>query len=275
MDQQPDAQLSTLEFCITDFCNLDCPLCGQGTPLHKDKRTMTVEQIEYFSGLLRDGEFQVIKISGGEPTLHKEFAWISRNLRRMFPGRHLYLATNGALATNYLADLKLYDTVDVSNYPGLNDSQYARFTAAYNDSNLLAQKKTDYADMIDVWKVPNWDKKDIYKTCSYREIKKVVQDRIYPCCVVFGQSQRQGFDPETVSVPFDANWRERLARVDIEDRCRLCFADVPAPRVSRIVLLWRRLLLLRDRRWLEQARRRGSGRGESPKSLVSQIAPAK
>ena len=104
--------------------------------------------------------------------------------------------------------------------------------------------------MIDVYAERNPGKRDIYRHCELHKIKKIVQDRIYACCVVFGQALRQGFSPETVSVPFDENWRENLARVNIEEHCRLCCVDVNAPRAP-----WWRLKGAFTRRSAEQKSR--------------------
>ena len=60
-------------------------------------------------------------------------------------------------------------------------------------------------------------------------VKKVVQDRIYQCCIIFGQSIRQAFDREEISVSLNDTRRENLQGIDIERHCRRCFIDVDAP----------------------------------------------
>ena len=116
-----------------------------------------------------------------------------------------------------------------------------QITGAYHEGNLPARTKHDYKELIDVYAERNGDKHAVYQYCEFRKVKKIVQDRIYPCCVVFGQALRQGFSPESVSVPFDENWRENLAKVTIEQYCRRCCVDVDAPKGRWWLRQWWRL----------------------------------
>jgi len=83
--------------------------------------------------------------------------------------------------------------------------------------------------MEDIYQERNLTKHGIYSRCQFCGIKKVVQSRIYACCVIFGQSIRQNIEIDLVSVNIDENWRHQLHQLNIEPFCRCCFVDVEAP----------------------------------------------
>jgi len=214
-----------LEIAVTDFCDLDCPLCSQGTPLQKDKKTMTLEELERISRFFQPYEFDVIKLSGGEPTLHTQFREICERLEKLFPAYDYLLATNGCLLEKYLDILDFFYTVEISHYPGNNDATFSKLSEL-KAPNFYLYTKQDYAGLDDVNKESNLNKTGIFKSCKWTYIKKIVQSRIYPCCIIFGQSVRQNIDREKVSVPIDEHWRENLLKIDLEPYCRHCFVDV-------------------------------------------------
>jgi len=56
-----------------------------------------------------------------------------------------------------------------------------------------------------------------------------VQDRIYPCCIVFGLTQTRlelQQNVENFSVAINENWREDIKKLNIEKACSLCWVDV-------------------------------------------------
>jgi cyclic pyranopterin phosphate synthase len=105
---------------LTDRCNLECSFCGKGVPFQKkdELRDLAVSDLEHIAELLKDYPYDILKISGGEPTLHKSFAEITRSLPDLFPGKKYYLATNGVGLQKFQAVLHIYDRIDLSYYPG-------------------------------------------------------------------------------------------------------------------------------------------------------------
>lgn len=193
-----------LEIAITDFCNIDCLLCSQGTPLQKDKKMMPLKELERISKFFRPFEFDSIKLSGGEPTLHPQFGEICDRLKELFPACAYELATNGCLLEKYLDHLEVLNHIELSRYPGKNDSTYLHLTEL-KLPHLSPVTKEDYSGMADVYQASNLNKTHIYKYCERAYIRKIVQSRIYPCCIIFGQSIRQNIDRNKVSVPIDEN----------------------------------------------------------------------
>lgn len=227
-----------LELAITDFCNLQCPLCCQATPIQKNKKIMPMEQLERISRLIEPHEFHAIKISGGEPTLHPRFGEICDRLPELFPGRLYILASNGKLMEKHKDHLDVFDRIDLSEYPGLNKEFHSLVKLGL--VNLSASTKNDYVEMEDVNSENNQGKTGIHASCHQANVKKIVQDRIYACCVIFGNSIRQKIDLDAISVPMDEHWRENLAHIELEPHCRRCWVDVPIGRAARVGQLLRR-----------------------------------
>ncbi|MDD2731835.1 MAG: radical SAM protein [Candidatus Pacebacteria bacterium] len=216
-----------LEIDILDFCNLNCDLCARGIPLQKDKRFTYYNEIEEISKIIKPYEFNTIKIGGGEPTMHPEFSKICQNLKRLFPAKSYYLATNGFKLENFLDEIKVFDTIELSQYPGKNDEVFDKI-AEMNLSNVIPVRKEDYTELEDIYRENNLNKKNIYNRCIYKEVTHIVGGRIYPCCNIFGQAMRQNIDLNNISVLADENWRENLKKIDIETYCRRCFVKVPS-----------------------------------------------
>ncbi|MFH1401625.1 MAG: radical SAM protein [Parcubacteria group bacterium] len=217
---------------ITDFCNLDCRLCSQGIPLMKNKKIISLDDLKRMSKLVEPFEFHTVKICGGEPTSHPQFEKICDNLKRLFPADYYYLATNGFWLEKFINQIKVFNIIELSHYPGKNDEIFEKL-AKLKIPNLAAIRKKEYQEIMDVYQENNLNKTDIYKRCPYKEIQ-IVQDRIYTCCNIFGQAMRQNIDLDKISVLFDENWRQNLSKIDIEPYCQRCFIDVPGP--ARVAL---------------------------------------
>lgn len=221
-----------LEIAINDFCNLTCKLCSQGTPYQQVKRVIRLPELRRLSTFFRPYEFRTIKLSGGEPTIHPDFAEICQELHALFPAKRYVLATNGALLKKYLGALEMFTVVELSHYPGQNDAEYQELLGMRLPKNVFTMSKHDYAEMIDVFTPQNRGKVNVFEHCgSPRQIFKIVQNRIYPCCIVFGLSNlRKTVTAEEVGVPVDEHWREHLQQLDIERHCKTCWVNVTIPR---------------------------------------------
>jgi len=186
---------------------------------------MPLKELERISKFLRPFEFDIIKVSGGEPTIHPQFGEICDKLKELFPAHAYQLATNGCLLEKFLDHLEVFGQIELSRYPGRNDSTFSHLTEL-KLPGLQSYTKEDCYEMEDVNKESNLNKTSIYKSCKWTYIKKIVQSRIYPCCIIFGQSIRQNIDRNEVSVPIDENWRENLTKINLEPYCKYCFVNV-------------------------------------------------
>ena len=230
----------SLELIITDFCNLNCDYCGHASQNIKDKQIMSIEDLRYYSTLIKENEFFQIKIGGGEPTLHPHFKEFCDELKLLFTGRHFYMASNGHLLKKYVNEIDFINFLQVSNYPGLNDTEY--FDLLKNKEkfpNVVFMKKEKDSELVDTFLARNLKMRKPYKYCSRYHppnIKKVEHNRIAKCCEIFSNAVRQNIDLKEISVEFNENWREELLKIDINRYCRTCFVAVDRFRRSKLLL---------------------------------------
>ncbi|WP_162176265.1 radical SAM/SPASM domain-containing protein [Candidatus Magnetobacterium casense] len=117
--QSPLPSLRYLELQLTDECNLNCKHC-----YIESSRTnrMTVEQICSVLGEFEDMQGLRVLLTGGEPTMHPDFAHLNALLPR-FALRKL-LFTNGLLLDNDMLDTLNVDEVIIS-VDGMKDGHEA------------------------------------------------------------------------------------------------------------------------------------------------------
>ena len=235
-----DYSKMTLEFIITDYCNLNCDYCAHASEKITNKQTMSLEDIRYFSTLVKENEFFQIKIAGGEPTLHPQFKELCNELKLLFPRRRFYMSTNGCLLKKYQTEINVFDDIQLSNYPGLNDTEY--FDLLRNKEkfpNVIFKKKEKDIELMDTSIARNLKMRKPYKYCSRHHppsIKKVENKRIAKCCEIFANAVRQNINLNEISVEFNENWREELLKIDINKYCRTCYVAVDRFRRSKLLL---------------------------------------
>ena len=78
---------------VTDKCNMCCNTCYAGSGKGKDKDLNTIKKMIDFAADAEGGRGEVIQISGGEPTLHKDIIEIVEYARGRF--QYVMLNTNG------------------------------------------------------------------------------------------------------------------------------------------------------------------------------------
>lgn len=100
MKFHPDRQIKRLALPLTRVCNRKCPECparirlgvlGQGqvpTDTH-----VPVSELLWAGKLI--GPIDSIEVTGGEPTLHPDFKWISESFHHIFKCKDILLLTNG------------------------------------------------------------------------------------------------------------------------------------------------------------------------------------
>jgi len=78
---------------VTDKCNMCCNTCYASSGKGKDKDLKTIKKMIDFAAAAEGGRGEVIQISGGEPTLHKNIIEIIEYAREKF--QYVMLNTNG------------------------------------------------------------------------------------------------------------------------------------------------------------------------------------
>ena len=185
---------------LTDRCNLACSFCAKGVPFQKDegKRDLALWEIERISKLLKDHHYDILKISGGEPTLHRDFAEVTRRLPDLFPGKKYYLATNGAGLRKFRDILYIYDRIDLSYYAEQSSQSkyYSRARSLVslhpnivelakgvdakdpaNRSGWANDTKDGFSIVDDIGLFPNLGRADVFQKCGFREWRVIVNDR--------------------------------------------------------------------------------------------------
>jgi organic radical activating enzyme len=194
----------------------------------KEKITTPYSKITEMSKFFYGYVFDQIKISGGEPTLHKEFSEISKNIRKLFLANAYILATNGAMLSKYLNEIKNYDRVDFSRYAGFNDDIF------YNIKKLgipnvvhidRFDKENTFDNINDNY--PEEFNKAYY--CQYSKVIKICHNRLAPCCLAFANCQRRKeFKYEDFSVLIDDHWAENIKskKEKMRDFCNKCYIKI-------------------------------------------------
>lgn len=221
-----NSMYTTLEIAITDFCNLTCEFCSQGTPLQNDKLRMSYHEIiKYIKLAVKNNEIDIIKLSGGEPTMHPDFKKICNIIKKNKSKKIFHLASNGVKIKKYLEDILVFDQIDLTHYPNKNDEIFFDIKKL-NLENVITYEKNNFVldNVFDDNK--NTDKNfDVYKFCNYSNVKKIVQGRLYNCCIAFGQSVRKNIDRKKISLAID-NTLDIKNNLNYKQVCSGCYVDV-------------------------------------------------
>lgn len=116
--------VNTIQFDITDKCNLNCALCSHFSPLVKEENCYSLEQFTKDARRLRELTEHVgcIGLWGGEALLHPELDKIIDVTRQIFNDSQVQVGTNGILiptiSDQILDAVKRNDcTMMISGYP--------------------------------------------------------------------------------------------------------------------------------------------------------------
>jgi GTP 3',8-cyclase len=88
-----------LRVSVTDRCNFRCTYCmpAEGLPWLPRGEILTFEEIVRLVGVFRGLGVREIKLTGGEPTIRREFVTLVAMLRAAHPGLAMSMTTNGFL----------------------------------------------------------------------------------------------------------------------------------------------------------------------------------
>ncbi len=195
------AKFNSLSLYITTLCNFHCLGCCAGT---QEKGGMTPEEIFEMGKEL--GEIKDLFITGGEPTLHKNFKAIMGAIVSSISYERIILATNGYGLMKYMDLMDTFAEIRISHYDeesyvgaDHNIGLIEEFKAAYKGSARIV---VQHIKMI---------QNDPNKTgvCGRANngVASYFKDKIYGCCVAAGMDTGKGIN-------FDKNWRQSAA-VDI------------------------------------------------------------
>ncbi len=119
--ERPRVSLYSLEFFLTDLCNLRCAHCSASSPYLSNRNFPDLDEFETALELLgRVLHSEQIKFLGGEPLLNPSICSFLRVARKSGVFDTIRVATNGILLPRMTDEFwELADIVEVSRYPGV------------------------------------------------------------------------------------------------------------------------------------------------------------
>lgn len=100
-------QVNYLRVSITDFCNLNCTYCSEGTLPHLPRaEVLTYEEIGRLIGIAAQMGITKIRLTGGEPLLRPDLAQLVGMISRTAGIDDISLTTNGTLLASHASRLK-------------------------------------------------------------------------------------------------------------------------------------------------------------------------
>jgi MoaA/NifB/PqqE/SkfB family radical SAM enzyme len=111
---------------ITRRCNLNCAYCSEPYTIRKE---LNLCEVEHVIRELSSAETKIVKLTGGEPLLRRDFFRIAELARK--EGLHVAVDTNATLVTNdiaaRLAETMLYVETTVDGLPSTHNKIRGRF----------------------------------------------------------------------------------------------------------------------------------------------------
>jgi len=181
--------IQSLEYHITNHCNLNCAGCSHFSPL-SEPWVETFDEFKadwdkvYEKGL----KIGRIRILGGEPLLNPEIGKMLEYVRSLFPFSDVNVVTNGILLKKRKEELlpiflRNNISLTISMYPGLELS-YGELLSGF--PKVEVYDKAGFWNMsIHTWRA--FDESLAYYNCFSGSMAKcnfLKDGRIYPCCVI-------------------------------------------------------------------------------------------
>jgi len=104
----------SVEYNLTEHCNLRCRGCGHASPLLPEKFASLAAFRADLEALAEAFHSDELRIVGGEPLLHPQLLDFLREARRINVADRIVLYTNGVLL--YKASVELWQLVDEISY---------------------------------------------------------------------------------------------------------------------------------------------------------------
>jgi MoaA/NifB/PqqE/SkfB family radical SAM enzyme len=250
----------SVEYNLTEHCNLSCTACARGSPMLERSLTALDTFTSDLRALARGLHCTEVRIGGGEPLLHPQLIEFLRAARASGIADRVVLLTNGVLLHQAPTELwQLIDGMWLSLYPGVKIripiEECERLARAHgvelkvcrgdNFAHILLNQRNDDDEAVEL----------IYGACkAAREwsCHTVHQGRFYKCSTAPFTGERlarlgQGFaeDPRDFVALDDPALPEAIARYLADERslaaCRYCLGSsgpqVPNRQLNKQALL--------------------------------------
>ena len=201
-----DRQFDSVQLIITTHCDRMCPGCICNIPYLKKHQHVDADWIKQIAPKLQG--LRLLQISGGEPTLHPEFQYITEHLREWFNPQVLMLVTNGRNVTKYADILGHYDHISISrftkgSYPGSRHNAFTieRFKRVFEGPSKIHEDVTRH-------KLNRENKNKWPCIIGANDIALIQWNKMHPCCAAAGRAPKMGIE-------ITENWREELKEVKL------------------------------------------------------------
>lgn len=204
-------QLNSIQLIITTYCDRMCPGCVCNIPYLKNHQHVDINWIKEISQKLQG--LRLLQISGGEPTLHPKFKYITEHIREWFNPQMLMLVTNGKNIIKYADILGYYDYISITHYnklsyPGSVDNfkTIRDFRGIFKGPSVVKSETVKH--------VLNREGKNIWPCgLGANDVALIQWGKMYPCCIAAGRAPKSGIE-------ITENWREELKNVKLP--CKGC-----------------------------------------------------
>lgn len=189
----------TLGLQATTRCNLQCSHCYLDR-VGRDLDLAVLERAIEYGHLLGDA---FLGLTGGEPTLHPEFAELAATVRLARGHRRLLLATNGARLVEHAAATAAFDVVGLSLFDAAGAERVQAFHAVCPPGVAFTMRPVTHRRTAEG-----------RQPCGRHYRSAAVMDGlIYPCCVACGIAGAEG-------TPLTPGWEARL--LGLRPPCERC-----------------------------------------------------
>lgn len=200
-----------LGFDMTHQCNLRCSFCWK----FMDRATfagVTDEQVENFCEYLGHIETPYIRVVGGEPLTHPNFANVIFRMQETFVDKKFLIVTNGILLTADLVNIPNTEYL-ITEYPQ-NRLILKQFR------NRTTVTKREYRDRNHDPDLSDNQAMAIHEKCGFRQFR-MIGDNLYDCCHA-ETLERLGRSPQ-VHVKVTKDCAEELLESNFWQECKHCF----------------------------------------------------
>lgn len=177
----------TVEYNLTDHCNLKCYACDHASPLLPPRFARLEDFVSDFEALAGAFHSEELRLVGGEPLLHPDLALFLEEGRRIGVADSIVVYTNGVLLHEMPeAFWTLIDQLHVSAYPGvrrrLDDEACAKMCRKHGVKLQIDHVERFYKCLLSR---PIADERlvgAIFQACEAANVCLTVQDgRFYKC----------------------------------------------------------------------------------------------
>lgn len=224
-------KINKIQVPIVRNCNRKCPDCCARTELKwynynlNKSIEVSLEELKWAGDLF--GELEQIEITGGEPTMHSQFEFLTNNLHNFFRCKDIILVSNGWLFERDLSKLPLLLKYNSHYFTHYNET-FSKINGGHPNTNAINIVK----NFLHENGKPRWEANEMYGhipqkfpphpggACGWNSSNMIsyYEKRLYGCCVAWS-SENKG-----KSIPLTNDWRVELNKIELP--CESCFLSI-------------------------------------------------